>query len=110
MFLENRLLADDSHEISYLLFFQKLKKMSQILSSASVVIVALITVRDPRCQLYHFCSNHDEVRNNWSLLNKCKIIPIKCLCVCFVALRTKSTAKVMAGRSVHLTKLFPGQA
>ena len=30
--------------------------------------------------------------------------------VCFGALRPKSTAKVMAGRSVHLTTLFPGQA
>ena len=29
---------------------------------------------------------------------------------CFVALRPKSTAKVMAGRSVHLTTLFPAQA
>ena len=29
---------------------------------------------------------------------------------CFVALRAKSTAMVMAGRSVHLTTLFPGQA
>ena len=27
----------------------------------------------------------------------------------FVALRPKSTAMVMAGRSVHLTTLFPGQ-
>ena len=33
-----------------------------------------------------------------------------CLFVCFVALRPKSTATVMAGRSVHLTTLFPGQA
>ena len=32
-----------------------------------------------------------------------------CLFV-FVALRTKSTAMVIAGRSVHLTTLFPGQA
>ena len=32
------------------------------------------------------------------------------LFVCFVALRLKSTAMVMAGRSVHLTTLFPGQA
>ena len=32
------------------------------------------------------------------------------LIVCFVALRPKSTAMVMAGRSVHLTTLFPGQA
>ena len=29
---------------------------------------------------------------------------------CFVALRPKSTAMVMGGRSVHLTTLFPGQA
>ena len=28
----------------------------------------------------------------------------------FVALHTKSTAMVNAGRSVHLTTLFPGQA
>ena len=31
-------------------------------------------------------------------------------CVCFVASRPESTAMVMAGRSVHLTTLFPGQA
>ena len=30
--------------------------------------------------------------------------------VCSVALRPKSTAMVIAGRSVHLTTLFPGQA
>ena len=29
--------------------------------------------------------------------------------VCFVALRPKTTAMVMAGRSVHLTTLFPGK-
>ena len=33
-----------------------------------------------------------------------------CLFVCFVALHPKSTAMVMAGRSVHLTTLFPAQA
>ena len=32
------------------------------------------------------------------------------LFICFVALRPKSTALIMAGRSVHLTILFPGQA
>ena len=32
------------------------------------------------------------------------------LFVCFVALRPKSTAMVIAGRSVQLTTLFPGQA
>ena len=31
------------------------------------------------------------------------------LFVCFVALRPKSTAMVIAGQSVHLTTLFPGQ-
>ena len=30
--------------------------------------------------------------------------------VCFVALRPKSTAMVIAGWSVHLATLFPGQA
>ena len=30
--------------------------------------------------------------------------------VVFVALRPKLTAIVIAGRSVHLTRLFPGQA
>ena len=32
------------------------------------------------------------------------------LFVCFIALRPKSTAMVIAGRSVHLTTRFPGQA
>ena len=32
-----------------------------------------------------------------------------CFFVCF-ALRPKSAAMVIAGRSVHLTTLFPGQA
>ena len=33
-----------------------------------------------------------------------------CFVVVFVALRPMSTAMVIAGRSVHLTTLFPGQA
>ena len=41
IFHENRLPADDSHEISYLIFFRKLRKMLQILPSAAVVIGAL---------------------------------------------------------------------
>ena len=32
------------------------------------------------------------------------------LFVCFVALPPKSTAMIMAGQSVQLTTLFPGQA
>ena len=35
---------------------------------------------------------------------------LACLFVCFVALRPKSTAMVMVGRSVHLATLFPGHA
>ena len=41
IFHENRLLTDDSHEISYLIFFRKLEKMSQNLLSDAVVIGAL---------------------------------------------------------------------
>ena len=41
IFHENRLLADDSHVISYLIFCPKLRKMSQNLSFAAVVIGAL---------------------------------------------------------------------
>ena len=40
IFNENRLLVDDSHEIAYRIF-QKLRKMSQNLSSAAVVIFFL---------------------------------------------------------------------
>ena len=38
------------------------------------------------------------------------ILNLDHLFVCFGALRPKSTAFVMLGRSVHLTTLFPGQA
>ena len=41
IFHENCLLADNSHEIPYLIFFRKLGKMSENLSSAAVVIGAL---------------------------------------------------------------------
>ena len=56
----------------------------------------------------------------WDVGQKCSspfpsVCPFACntitlQTVCFVALRPKSTAMVMAGRSVHLTTLFPGQA
>ena len=48
--------------------------------------------------------NNQLNKQNWS---GCKIL---CLFVCFVALRPKSNAMVMAGRSVHLTTLFLRQA
>ena len=41
IFHENRLKADDSHELSYPIFFRKLGKISKKLSSAGVVIGAL---------------------------------------------------------------------
>ena len=41
IFHENRVLADDSHEISYLIFLQKFGKMLKNLSSSAVVIGAL---------------------------------------------------------------------
>ena len=41
---------------------------------------------------------------------KITIIPIFVCLFVFVALRPMSTAMVIAGRSVHLTTLFPGQA
>ena len=58
IFHENRLLADDSHEISYLIIFEKLGKMSAYLSSAAVVMVnspsedsLLIGIRPQLCPL-----------------------------------------------------------
>ena len=41
IFHDNCLLADDPHEISYLIFFQKLGKILQNFSSAAVVIGVL---------------------------------------------------------------------
>ena len=40
----------------------------------------------------------------------CTVKPRYFLFVCLVALRPKSTAMVIVGRSVHLITLFPGQA
>ena len=48
--------------------------------------------------MYDF-SRGDVIQKIWAFL----------VCL-FVALRPKSTAMVIAGRSVHLTTLFPGQA
>ena len=39
--MEYQGMEDNAHEISYLVFFQKLRKMSSNLSSAAVVIGAL---------------------------------------------------------------------
>ena len=83
---------------------------------------ALIT----RCYVQHFLSpyidfevNHKQHFIKIPFINKgiefidlhsiFKDNIVICLFV-FVALRPKSTAMVIAGRSVHLTTLFPGQA
>ena len=55
LFHENCLLADDSHEILYLYFFQKLGKTSQNLSSGAVVIGAL---RVNQCNVSFHLSHH----------------------------------------------------
>ena len=44
IFHKNCLLADDSHEISYLIFFKNLKRCHKTLSSAAVVIGTLIVL------------------------------------------------------------------
>ena len=50
------------------------------------------------CYIYRFFMRQMQFRPDMHLF------------VCFVALRPKSTAMVIAGRSVHLATLFPGQA
>ena len=69
--------------------------------------------------LITFASGLDKIRSNKILalfcpnLNLIKLFfdaLLEFLFVWFVALRLKSTAMVIAGRSVHLTTLFPGQA
>ena len=59
IFHENHLLADNSHEISYLIFFRKLGKMAQNLSSAAVLIGAL-RVKHMTCIAIFFKSKYDQ--------------------------------------------------
>ena len=63
MFHENCLLADDSHEISYLSHLKKSGKMSKNLLSAAVMIGAL------RVKM---CIN-SRVQTDYSRLRTCKI-------------------------------------
>ena len=53
--------------------------------------------------------NHKQYQHRYLSTFIVTILSKTCF-VCFVALRPKSTAMVMAGRSVHLSTLFPGQA
>ena len=58
-----------------------------------------------------FITNWASYFDSQEISEKCqRFFIFCCLFVCFVALRPKSTAMVMAGRSVNLTTLFPGQA
>ena len=54
------------------------------------------------------CPNLPDVRSYPTL--PYHTLKVSWLVGCFVALRPKSTAMVIAGRSVNLTTLFPGQA
>ena len=67
IFLENCLLADNSHEILCLIFSQKLGKILQNLSSAAVVIDAFRV----KCALicmhlasHQLLTSHGDSRNN----------------------------------------------
>ena len=69
IFHENCLLADGSHEISYL-FFRKFEKMSQNLSSAVVVIgtlrVKVIELKDKFVFLFQKDSKNSKLLNFWN--------------------------------------------
>ena len=59
IFHENRLLVDDSHEISFLISFKNWEKMLPNLSSAAVVIGALRAIvmeGEDLAMLYHLSS------------------------------------------------------
>ena len=55
----------------------------------------------------YFSTNTDVVGTQKNSLNQTVLVSFV---VVVVALRPKLTAMVIAGRSVHLTTLFPGQA
>ena len=60
------------------------------------------------CPVYQVGILRHKLFHGVSTKNKILHLAEKFLFVCFVALRPKSTAMVIAGRSVHLTTLFPG--
>ena len=56
-------------------------------------------------------SNNCLIHMKFSMFECNELVENLLVCfVCLFALRPKSTAMVIAGRSVHLTTLFPGQA
>ena len=71
-----------------------------------------IEIEVNNCLLYDFSFKNENfatftfvVKDMFNLLRHLRTFS-QVLFVCFVALRLKSTAMVMAGRSVHLTTLF----
>ena len=92
MFNENRLLADHSHEISYLNFYSKLGKMSQNLSSAAVVIGALrVQTKRAAIVCYIWYNQKGGFRNYYNSVNKLFFIMIKNP---FFSLTLKTSTKV----------------
>ena len=96
IFHENHLLADDSHEISYLIFFRKLGKMSQNLSSDAVVIGALrvnyIYIYIPQIQVFqlphpqYWCPckhNHAEKIGKYYIKVLAYFLPFMTTVVCW---------------------------
>ena len=67
---------------------------------------------DMAYNMRHALTEFAQTWKNFTLVleNSSNLKKVFCLFVCFVALRPKSTAMVIAGRSVHLNTLFPGQA
>ena len=59
--------------------------------------------------MFSFCTCVHNMLINVTFANG-RLKFVSFIFVCFVALCPKSTAMVMAGQSVHLTTLFPGQA
>ena len=104
MFHENRLLADHSHEISYLNFYSKLGKMPQNLSSAAVVIGALrVQTKRAAIVCYIWYNQKGGFRNYYNSVNKLFFIMIKNP---LFSLTLKTSTKVQQRRRFKLCSFF----
>ena len=81
--------------------------MSQVYSMMSQLHLMMSQAYSVMTQLHLMMS---QVYSMMSQLHPMMSQVYSMILFCLVALRPKSTAKVIAGRSVHLTTLFPGQA
>ena len=84
-------------------------------STHCVEVVDVLEKKKLNCKNYHFqelcfskVSNVRSISESFGKPHLSLILTNKLFV--FVALRPMSTAMVIAGRSVHLTTLFPGQA